>query len=1006
MVRILFVSFFTFVALSLSISGEAIPAKKLYDDFSTGYLSSDKWFPREYVKEISDGKLVLKLGNSSGMGVEYWPGMFRNNLGVASPEPETITAFESEITIMEATPDSAPNSRSFARIAGQFYNSNESDGQSGEITFEIMIGDRGNGGLEAFWEASRVMENDPSDFEQIESGTLIGPGTLDTGVPYSVKLVYDNDRTLTFTVNGVTDEYTGPEKKRPAVNPVRSIGACIDAANGSNDGFIHTTFDNVVLNNAAEIHEDFSSPLIDLSKWDQTEWVRECSNQHLRANVRSIGGSSNASTYLTTGRDTPYLEAKVRIESDTQLSVGASGIARLGGYYYNETRGTGSGVDYNRYEGDVFAQIRLWYDSEGSTQAQAWIGRSDDADENNFTELFWHTFSTPVQLDTYYVLSITYENDQIIFQCEDELAVFNIQTNAYPPYGMHRQLRTWLFADSGESGNFKASYDDIYIADPPVVTSILSHASPDHTITSGSNEQVYGTSASNVITVESGAMAELINFPGQNSIQILSSSDLFTVSRSGTLVTFQGSDGTNLKIPATETPQIIYFTDRPSLTLSIYNGQVMLDDQVVTTTAAAIDGSTEVVYNLPAIDFDGTGIYFFHTSEFDEIGAWIKVIDHDGISSDGSSHQVTVSVGNQTYRLEYQYNNSPTSAYYAFSVDGLGETGDYIFEVIDPEGNIGTRTDRAEVLQIPPPENISCVVNGTSPIFDWDLSSGANQYAVTIRTLDGDFYYSLGVGTDAPPFIFPPGILEPNTTYTYEIYALDGHSWIFDWDNQSKTPALTYDNPTFTTSEATQVPFTFNHGDCVHTFKDGENPPGISVYINVYDAQGVPDNIDSVSVVLPDGSTFPLELQNSESQNEGGYSTWIDNPIETGNYTIHIQDKDGNEFSYTDYVNAQPLDPPGSINLSINGTEANFSWGSVDRGVYYEVKIYDMENEEVYACKTSDTSHMIPKGILETNKMYKYRLTAHDEFPENDMDNSSASADYDNLEIFSTNSDL
>ncbi|MGD9686293.1 MAG: FISUMP domain-containing protein [Desulfobacter sp.] len=48
-------------------------------------------------------------------------------------------------------------------------------------------------------------------------------------------------------------------------------------------------------------------------------------------------------------------------------------------------------------------------------------------------------------------------------------------------------------------------------------------------------------------------------------------------------------------LPATQTAQIIDFTDRPLLTLSIYNGQVMLDDQVVSTTAVSIDGGSEVI---------------------------------------------------------------------------------------------------------------------------------------------------------------------------------------------------------------------------------------------------------------------------------------------------------------------------------------------------------------------------------------------------------------------------
>jgi hypothetical protein len=118
---------------------------------------------------------------------------------------------------------------------------------------------------------------------------------------------------------------------------------------------------------------------------------------------------------------------------------------------------------------------------------------------------------------------------------------------------------------------------------------ILSDASPNHTVISGSDEQVYGTSSSNQVILESHAKAELINFPGQNTIEIQSSAALFTVSRSGTVVTFEGSDGTLLRIPATSSVQTIDFSDRMPLTLSIHGGQVMLDGQVVTTTPASIE---------------------------------------------------------------------------------------------------------------------------------------------------------------------------------------------------------------------------------------------------------------------------------------------------------------------------------------------------------------------------------------------------------------------------------
>lgn len=128
---------------------------------------------------------------------------------------------------------------------------------------------------------------------------------------------------------------------------------------------------------------------------------------------------------------------------------------------------------------------------------------------------------------------------------------------------------------------------------------ILSNTSPNHTVASGSHEKVYGTSISNQITLEAGARIELINFQGHNSILIQSRSDLFTVFRSGMVVNFQGSDGTVMKIPATGSVQTIAFNDR-TLTLNIYNNQVMLDDQEITLIPALIrDVHTGVWEELP-----------------------------------------------------------------------------------------------------------------------------------------------------------------------------------------------------------------------------------------------------------------------------------------------------------------------------------------------------------------------------------------------------------------------
>jgi uncharacterized protein (TIGR02145 family) len=124
---------------------------------------------------------------------------------------------------------------------------------------------------------------------------------------------------------------------------------------------------------------------------------------------------------------------------------------------------------------------------------------------------------------------------------------------------------------------------------------VLTKHTPDYTITTGGDVRIFGTGAANHITVESGGRGELVNFPGFNTVQFQSSVDGFTVSRSGLVVTFQGTDGTVLKIPATPSVQTIVFSDLPALTLSVYKNLVVLDDQVVTPFAAdvgkGLDGS-------------------------------------------------------------------------------------------------------------------------------------------------------------------------------------------------------------------------------------------------------------------------------------------------------------------------------------------------------------------------------------------------------------------------------
>jgi uncharacterized protein (TIGR02145 family) len=176
---------------------------------------------------------------------------------------------------------------------------------------------------------------------------------------------------------------------------------------------------------------------------------------------------------------------------------------------------------------------------------------------------------------------------------------------------------------------------------------ILSKSSPNLTVSAGSQASVYGTAVANDITLESGAKADLVNFPGSNSIKFQSDSNLFTVSRSGSIVTFQGSDGTELKMPATDSVQTISFAAREPLTLSLYQGQVMLDDQVITTTPVYL-GNPELSVNPTSRNVDSesgtttfsvsnTGVdTMAWTAEVTSGGDWLTIISGESGSDSGT----------------------------------------------------------------------------------------------------------------------------------------------------------------------------------------------------------------------------------------------------------------------------------------------------------------------------------------------------------------------------------
>lgn len=148
----------------------------------------------------------------------------------------------------------------------------------------------------------------------------------------------------------------------------------------------------------------------------------------------------------------------------------------------------------------------------------------------------------------------------------------------------------------------------IYAADVSVLTDLY----PDTLVYSGTSYVIYGSAGTNAVRVQRGARAELLNFPGANSIQIEADSQAFKVNRSGSVVIFEAEaassteDSTYVSVPATAAPQSISFQDQ-TFSLVVENQRVMLNTREVTLTPVSLVAADE--YSISGIITAPSGLF-------------------------------------------------------------------------------------------------------------------------------------------------------------------------------------------------------------------------------------------------------------------------------------------------------------------------------------------------------------------------------------------------------------
>ena len=209
-------------------------------------------------------------------------------------------------------------------------------------------------------------------------------------------------------------------------------------------------------------YDRFDSEFIDLAKWQENDHsVREIQNGKLRLN--EYGTTRRFSTYLhLTTPVTGYLEAKITIQSGSLVLGEGYGYARIGGYFYNSERGPGS---YNEYEGNVWGDVQIVLENDNSLAAKATLWKSTEPDQSAGPVILDQEFAKSIEYDTEYTVSMELSGSQLIFRCDNEEIIYQIQTPVLAPYNPYHHLCTRIYPEAGSAVSVKALFDDVSVAE-------------------------------------------------------------------------------------------------------------------------------------------------------------------------------------------------------------------------------------------------------------------------------------------------------------------------------------------------------------------------------------------------------------------------------------------------------------------------------------------------------------------------------------------------------------
>jgi len=423
-----FITGLTFVS-SGEFTGTMTPlpnfSMELYDDFSGTYIDKTKWRQGELVREIDpvNQRLLMKQANPSPIVLNTYPYVDYNTLYFS--DPNSVNSIQADVTILQN--DITNQANTWARVGGRAYNDGTSgEGFAGDIWVELGIRWTSTG-LKGYWYVGRHTGSSSASITQLGFGYFTT--VINIGTPYSLFVSYDNiinqflfkigDEARTF---GPTDL---PVPVGPPNQPAKALQTRVQINNSTSSGYISATFDNFYKNGL--LYDDFSSPIIDPTKWTAYEFVREISGGKLRSRTRSSSATTsfvNNTLELLNPSSINVFQAKVTLV-DYQNPKRLFAVADLSGGGYNDGTPGGGRI------GDVVGQVLIG--GTGTDPVAAWrVYKYTDTAGNVSTPVASGAFTTPITLGNTYTLLLGWDGSQFTFKIGDEGAYFSPVTAINP----------------------------------------------------------------------------------------------------------------------------------------------------------------------------------------------------------------------------------------------------------------------------------------------------------------------------------------------------------------------------------------------------------------------------------------------------------------------------------------------------------------------------------------------------------------------------------------------